>query len=69
MIGDKRPSDVITEEYAKADPFYVEKTVVCTLDSMLPVQWYHLAGSHSGTDPDFVTELASNLFSLSTCSR
>lgn len=30
MVGDLTPSSAITQEYAKADPIYVEKTVVST---------------------------------------
>lgn len=29
FVGEKTPSDAITQEYAKADPVYVEKTIVC----------------------------------------
>jgi ubiquitin thioesterase protein OTUB1 len=28
-VGNKILSDAITNEYAKADPVYVEKTIVC----------------------------------------
>jgi ubiquitin thioesterase protein OTUB1 len=28
MVGEKRSSHAITEEYAKADPVYIKKTVV-----------------------------------------
>ena len=30
LVGDKRSSHAITEEYAKADPIYVAKTAVST---------------------------------------
>lgn len=30
MVGDLTPSSAITQEYAKADPIYVEKTIVST---------------------------------------
>jgi ubiquitin thioesterase protein OTUB1 len=30
LVGEKTPSTAITEEYAKADPVYIEKTMVCT---------------------------------------
>lgn len=30
MVGDLTPSSAITQEYAKADPVYVEKTIVST---------------------------------------
>lgn len=29
MVGERRSSHAITEEYAKADPVYVAKTAVC----------------------------------------
>jgi ubiquitin thioesterase protein OTUB1 len=28
-VGNKTSSEAITQEYAKADPVYVEKTIVC----------------------------------------
>lgn len=31
MVGEKKSSHAITEEYAKADPIYVAKTAVRTL--------------------------------------
>lgn len=30
MVGDKIPITNVTEEYAKADPVYIEKTMVCS---------------------------------------
>jgi hypothetical protein len=30
LVGNKTPSSAITEEYAKADPVYVQKTLVRT---------------------------------------
>lgn len=31
MVGEKRSSHIITEEYAKADPVYIAKTIVSLL--------------------------------------
>ena len=35
LVGDKRPSDEITQEYSKADHTYVEKTIVRPLHSSI----------------------------------
>ncbi len=34
MVGEKTPSHAISEEYAKADPTYVAKTLVSCLSSL-----------------------------------
>ena len=35
-MGEKTPSTAVTNEYAKADPIYVEKTLVCSVLSCSP---------------------------------